>query len=91
MTEFVVSSVQFLGDAIELTYMRLPEDIRNEGQLMATHSFRVVQNHPSYADEIQAVQDSVNELLADLYEDFDSAPVVAVPDDDDDDEEGMGG
>ena len=92
-TEFVISNINILEGAIEVTFMRYPDDVRNDGQLVATRSFTVADNHPSYAEEIAEFRELIVDLVSDIYNDFDSAPVI-VPEepveDDDDEEEGMG-
>lgn len=90
--EFVVSNVGFSQDGIDIACMRLPHDVRGQGKLLATHSFALAEDHPDYADQVREIRELVGELVADLFNDFESSPIEEVADEDDneDDERGMG-
>lgn len=87
MSEFVVSGLQFVEGGIEISFMRLPEDIRNDGKFIASRGFSVADDHPAYSEEIKEIRDLVIDLVSDLYEDFDTAPIAPTPTDDDEDDE----
>ena len=97
MTEFVVDGIDFVDGGIQVTFMRVPDDVRNDGRLIASRRFAISEDHHAYGEEIAEIKELVTSLVADVFEDFDSAP-IAIPDtgeeagdeDDDDDDKGMG-
>jgi hypothetical protein len=89
MSEFIVSSVSFTPDGLELAFMELPTDVRNEGRLVRTRSYLVSAEHPAYADEVAQLRELAEALVRDVDEDWDDAPVYD-PADEADDEGGMG-
>lgn len=91
MTEFVVSNISFLDSGVEITFMRYPDDVRNDGRLIATRSYSLAEDHPSYEDEIRELRELATDLVRDVYDDFDDAPVIApAPEAGEDEDRGMG-
>lgn len=75
MGEFVVSNIGFSDDGVELTFMEVPGDVRNDGRLVRTRNYAVRWDHPSYADELEELRDKARTLVADIDEDWPAAPV----------------
>lgn len=87
----VVSSVVFSEDGVELAFMAMPGDVRNEGLLLSSRVLAVARSHPSYTDEIEELESAARALVADVLEDWDDAPVgFAGPEEDVDEDAGMG-
>ena len=82
----VLASVEFHGDGLSLTYVRYPKDVRQNG-LAWQH--RVLVPHGSdYDDEIEAVVDALEALLADVLDDEDrAAPIDPDEEEEEDDDD----
>lgn len=88
MSNLVVSSVVFTGDGgVLLTYMELPDDVRNRGLLVGSHQLAVAPGSAQdYRTQIEALRADVTALLADALEDFRTTDPYRAPDPDDDDD-----
>jgi len=80
-----LAAVEFLPEGVSLAYVRVPADIRKNG-LMWQH--RVLVPHGSdYDDEIEALHDAAQALLADVLDDEDRAEPIDPPTDEEDDDD----
>lgn len=91
MTERVVSVVAFLPDGgVEVQWMDVATDVRNQGLLIANHSLRIRSGtSQDYLADIETLQSMCVALLTDALEDFDSTEAVDLnvdPDEDDEDD-----
>lgn len=87
----VVSAVTFNPEGIEVMFMIAPDDVRNDGMLVATRSYAISARHPAYKDEVAQIVRLVTELVDDVHEDFPTTPVFDPSSaDDEDDDRGMG-
>lgn len=67
-----------LGDeGVELTYVRVPQDIRKNG-LAWTHSVQIPRGS-DYDDELEELADALNALLTDVLEDEPTAEPIELP------------
>lgn len=92
-TEVIVSQMSFQPDAIDIAFMRLPDDTRAGNRLMATHTFSVFETHPKFADQVKEIRELATDLVVDLLNEFVTAPIGEVDDEeeeDEDEERGMG-
>lgn len=85
--EVVVASVMFSPEGVEVTFMVLPGDVRNEGLLVSSRMLAVARSHPSYVDEVAELERAAVALVEDVLEDWAGAPVAQAPDEVD---EGLG-
>lgn len=81
----LIAGIAVDDDAITITYLSLPEDLRENG-LAATHQIAVPMGE-DYRDEIDALLDAAQALLEDALEDFATVGVFVPPDPDDTDED----
>lgn len=88
MTVRIIRAVNFLEDAVTIEYVTPEEDVKANG-VTVNHALMVPAGD-DYDDEIEAVFDAVQALLADVLEDLPRLePVDLTPDDpdtEDDDE-----
>lgn len=85
MEEQIVG-VNLLDDgSMEIAYIHLPTDAKKNG-LLWKHAVHVPVRS-DYDDELEAVMDALNALLADVLEDRDTAEAVELEEPDEDDEE----
>jgi hypothetical protein len=89
MSEYVISSVMFSHDSIEIAFMVLPDDVRSDGQLVATRSYAIARSHPTHGEDVRDITESIVDLIEDVHRGFSNEPLTTVPDDEDD-LEGMG-
>lgn len=66
----VVRSVTFNDDCVEVMYLDMDVDIRNDGKLLMTRVVGIDSMSPDYAEEIEDVKDAVRRLLDDALEDW---------------------
>lgn len=81
MSNAVVSSVTFTGDGgVLLTYMELPDDVRNRGLLVGSHQLAISSGTPQdYQTAIEDLRAAVTALLRDALEDFRSTDPYVEP------------
>lgn len=89
MTDYIASSVMFSPEGIEVTFMRMPDDVRCDGSLVATRSYAISAGHPRFGEDVQDITRAVHELLEDVHVAFDDEPITTL-DPDEADLEGMG-
>ena len=84
----VVRQITFDETSVSIQYMVLPDDVRADGRLLATHVLTIARS-ADYDDGIEAVTEVALELLADAREDFARTDPVEIDltDDHDDNEE----
>lgn len=81
----IFSGIDFEDGVVRLTYKTLPQDSR--GPLVAEHSLTIPWGS-DYDDELAALVNAAEELLADALEDFGTyEPNDFSPNDDDEDDE----
>lgn len=80
----LIATVALEPDALVLTYMTLPADLRENG-LAAQHQLTIPKGS-DYDDEIEAVTDAVHALLADALDDFSKVPEYVPPEEEGDDD-----
>lgn len=90
MSEVVVSGVAFSSDGVEVSFMVLPDDVRSDGQLIATRTYAIARHHPAYGEEVRDITQALTELIEDVHGGFASEPLTTVIEDEDE-LEGMGG
>ena len=85
--EPVLVSVELLGDAgLSLRYLQYPKDVRKNGLTWQHQVF--VPRGSDYDDELDAVDEALQALLADVLDDEDRAePIDPEEEEEDDDEE----
>jgi hypothetical protein len=86
--ERVITNIAIEPDGVNLTYLTLPDDLRENG-LAAQHQISIP-TAQDYGEEIDNVKEAALALLEDALEDFTHIPVYEAPqadDPDDDDEE----
>ncbi len=86
---YLVSSVQLGPDMVEVAFMEVPGDLRNEGAFVRTRSYLLYDAGP-HRDAITDLREAINEFIKDVDEDWEDAPIHVSDDTDDDDEHGMG-
>lgn len=89
MSDLVLSSVAFTEQGLEATFLVLPDDVRCDGQLVASRSYAIARTHPDFGEEVREVTDALTELIEDVHRGFASQPLTTVPEREDEDE-GMG-
>ncbi len=92
MSNAVVSSVAFTSDGgVLLTYMELPDDVRNRGLLVGSHQLAVSPGTAQdYQVAIEELRDATTALLRDALDDFRSTEPYVEPGPEDEDG-GFGG
>lgn len=77
----LIASVAFDPEGLVLTFMTLPDDLRENG-LGQQHQITVPRG-ADYEDEIEAVEDALHALIEDALDDFSKVPAYEPPTDDD--------
>lgn len=90
MSEVVVSGIAFSSDGVEVSFMVLPDDVRSDGQLIASRTYAIARTHPTHGEDVRDITTAVTELIEDVHAGFASEPLTTVIEDEDD-LEGMGG
>lgn len=67
-TERQLQSVEFLGDSVAITYVTIPEDIRQVG-LALTHTLLIPLDDNEYEEEFTTAYAAIQALLNDALED----------------------
>jgi hypothetical protein len=79
------------GQALHISYVCVPDDIRVQGAVVMQRQVRLAAGHPDYADDIEGLHSRVVRILRSALEDFEaSEPFDPDEDEDEDDERGMG-
>lgn len=81
----VIESIAFTGESVEIAYIRLPVDIRKNG-LAWRHQVSVPAGS-DYDDEIEALTEAAQALLADVLDDEDRAEPIEPMDEEEEEEE----
>lgn len=89
MSEYYVSSVMLTGEAIEVTFMVLPDDVRSEASLIATRSYTIARDHPRFGPQVRELVDDLTDLTEDVHRGFADEPITT-GEEDDDEPGGMG-
>jgi hypothetical protein len=89
---FDIDTIQFGKDAVIVSFMEMPSDVRVEGKVVRQQRVSLSYRHPDYAEDAEALELLAQRMLRNAMEDFnESPPFTPEPgDDDDDDDEGMG-
>lgn len=80
-----IVGIDFTPEGLGLGYMRVPKDVRKNG-LVWQHQV-LVPHGSDYDDEIEALMDAAQALLADVLDDEDRAEPIDPPGDEEDDDE----
>ncbi len=91
--DVVISSVAFSPEGIEISFMSLPDDVRSDGQLVATRTYAIDRGHPTYGNDVVEITAAVIDLIEDVHRGFMDEPIAYEPtgkDAPEDDELGMG-
>lgn len=95
MSDYVVSAVMLGAEGIEVSFMVLPDDVRNKGSFVRTRGYLITDVGP-YAAEVAELREAILAFVKDVDEDWGAAPIhleaLAQPlgDTEDDDDKGMG-
>lgn len=85
-----IFGVQFDPDAVIVSYMVVPDDVRVDGMVGIQHQIRLDRGHPDYGDDAVGLIHRVQRMVANALQDFRNSEPVDPADDEDDDEVGMG-
>ena len=86
VTEFLVTQVGLPEDAIELTFIRLPDDIRDDRRMLGNHNYAITNDHPEFRDQIKEIRELVTDLAEEAHRRFQQTPPPPVIDEDEDEE-----
>lgn len=88
MSRIEISSLAFSDEGVQISYVRLPTDVRENG--MVQQRTLLVAATANTGDDIAELHDHVVEALRSWVEDYDESEVYVPRPDDDDDDRGMG-
>lgn len=93
MSEIVVSSVEFTGDGVQVSYMTIPDDLRDDMRLVASHMIAISTAQDEVGDDVVLLREAAERLVRNALAEWVDAEIVEQQVDDevdDDDDRGMG-
>lgn len=93
MSEYVVSSLEFSEEGVQITYMQIPDDLRDDGRLVASHMIAISVRQDEVGDDVVLLREAAERLVGNALTEFADAEIVTPPadtTDDEDDDRGMG-
>lgn len=86
-----IFALNFDPEAVVVSYMDVPTDVRVEGKVALQHQARLDISHPDYREDAETLRRLAQRMLGNALDDFhNSEPWDPEDDDEDDSERGMG-
>lgn len=92
MSEVVVSSLEFSEEGVQVQYMTVPDDIRDDGRLVSSHMIAISVRQDEVGDDVTLLREAAERLVQNALTEFEDSEIVEPSADveDEDDDRGMG-
>lgn len=95
MSEVVVSSMEFSEEGVQIAYMVVPDDIRDDGRLVVSRMIAISARQDEVGDDVVLLREAAERLVRVATTEFDDAEIVEPladtdGEEDEDESRGMG-